>query len=168
MAIELPTITIAELHTQLQTYIGQGLGSTPVVATDCRGWYPFTSYTVLTPSGYTDALLLNVRPDAHFSQRDPLPPNWSASRVAEWNAEADRVNATCGAFHGVAGSKPEQVWNALEHLTNVVEAFERQGEDCVPESLRNVTSADVAEAVQRARAALAFKSPEPEPAGAAA
>lgn len=168
MAIELPTITIAELHKQLQAYIDRGLGDTPVVATDCRGRYPFQAYTVLNESGYTDAFLLNVRPDAHFAQRDPLPLNWSSSRVAEWNAEADRVNAICGAFHGVAGSKPKMVWNALEHLANVVEAHERQGEDCVPEALRNVTSADVAEAVQRARAALSFKSPEPEPAGAAA
>ena len=34
MAIELPTITIAELHKQLQAYIDQGLGDVPVVATD--------------------------------------------------------------------------------------------------------------------------------------
>lgn len=90
MAIELPTITIAELHKQLQAYIDQGLGDVPVVATDCRGHYPFQAYTVLNQSGYTDALLLYVRPDAHFAQRDPLPLNWGPSRVAEWNAEADR------------------------------------------------------------------------------
>ena len=45
MAIELPTITIAELHKQLQAYIDQGLGDVPVVATDCarrlaRGYSP--------------------------------------------------------------------------------------------------------------------------------
>ena len=45
MAIDLPTITIAELHKQLQAYIDQGLGDVPVVATDCarrlaRGYSP--------------------------------------------------------------------------------------------------------------------------------
>lgn len=162
MTIELPTITIAELHKQLQTYIDQGLGDTPVVATDCRGRYPFQAYTVLNQSGYTDALLLFVRPDAHFARRDPLPLNWGPNRVAEWNAEADRVKGTCGAFHGMAGPKPAAVWAALSHLADVTEARERKGEDCVPERLRNLTDADVANAVQRARAALAFKAPEAE------
>ncbi|MCW5230819.1 hypothetical protein [Verminephrobacter eiseniae] len=113
----LPTITIAELHKQLQAYIDRGLGDTPVVATDCRGRYPFHAYTELNQSGYTDALLLYVRPDAHFSQRDPLPLNWGPSRVAEWNAEADRVKGTCGAFYGMTGSKPAEIRQALSHLS---------------------------------------------------
>lgn len=46
MAIELSTFTIAELHRQLQAYIDQGLGDTPMVATDCRARYPFQAYTV--------------------------------------------------------------------------------------------------------------------------
>ena len=168
MAIELPTITIAELHKQLQAYIDQGLGETPVVATDCRGRYPFQAYTVLNQSGYTDALLLYVRPDAHFSQRDPLPLNWGPSRVAEWNEEADRVKGTCGAFYGMTGSKPAEIRQALLHLADVTEARERAGEDCVPECLRNLSSAEVADTVQRARAALAFEAPKAETAGAAA
>lgn len=98
MAIELPTITIAELHKQLQAYIDQGLGDVPVVATDGSGRYPFQAYTVLNASGYTDAFLLYGRPDAHFAQRDPLPPNSVPSRVAKWNAGADRVKSACGAF----------------------------------------------------------------------
>lgn len=151
MNIKLPTITIAELHKQLQAYLDQGLGDTPVAATDCRARYPFQAYTVLSPSGYTDALLLYVRPDAHFAQRDPLPLNWGPSRVAEWNAEADLVKGTCGAFHGIAGTKPAEVQEALSHLADVAEARARQGEDCVPERLRNLTDADVADAIQRAR-----------------
>ena len=166
MAIELPTITIAELHKQLQAYIDQGLGDVPVVATDCRGHYPFQAYTVLNQSGYTDAFLLYVRPDAHFAQRDPLPLNWGPSRVAEWNAEADRVKSVCGAFYGMTGPKPAEIRQALSHLADVTEARERAGDDSVPECLRNLSSTEVADAVLRARAALAFEATET--AGAAA
>jgi hypothetical protein len=98
MATELNTYTVAELHAQLQALIDQGKGDLPVCATDCRARYPFQAYTVLNPSGYTDALLIYVRPDAHFAQRHPLPRNWSENRVAEWNAEADTIKQRCGAF----------------------------------------------------------------------
>lgn len=98
MTIELPTVTVAELHAQLQALIEQGKGELPVCATDCRARYPFQAYTVLNQSGYTDALLIYVRPDAHFAQRDPLPINWGPSRVREWNAEADTIKQRCGAF----------------------------------------------------------------------
>lgn len=63
------------MHAQLQALIDRGLGSIPVCATDCRARYPFQAYTVLDESGYTDALLLYVRSDAHFAQRDPLSIN---------------------------------------------------------------------------------------------
>lgn len=98
MTIQLPTITVRELHAQLQSLIDQGKGDVPVCATDCRARYPFQAYTVLNQSGYTDALLIYVRPDAHFAQRNPLPLNWGASRVDEWNAEADTIKGRCGAF----------------------------------------------------------------------
>jgi len=98
MTIELNTMTVAELHAQLQVLIEQGKGDTPVCATDCRARYPFQVYTVLSPSGYTDALLIHVRPDAHFAQRNPLPLNWGESRVQEWNSTADAIKTRCGAF----------------------------------------------------------------------
>ena len=98
MTIELQTYTVAELHAQLQTLVDRGLGNIPVCATDCRARYPFQAYTVLCPSGYTDTLLIYVRPDAHFAQRSPLPINWGSARVADWNAEADAIKARCGAF----------------------------------------------------------------------
>lgn len=98
MAAELTAYTVAELHAQLQTLMDRGLGDVPVVATDCRARYPFQAYTVLNQSGYTDALLIRVRPDAHFAPKSPLPLNWSARRTADWNAEADRVKSACGAF----------------------------------------------------------------------
>ena len=60
--------------------------------------YPFQTNTILSQSGYTDALLILVSPDAHFAPKLPLPLNWSESRTMEWNAEADRVKAACGAF----------------------------------------------------------------------
>ena len=98
MPIEIKTMTVADLHAQLQALMDQGLGNVPVCATDCRARYPFQAYTVLNASGYTDAMLIYVRPDAHFAQRDPLPPNWGPRRVAEWNQEADAVKQRCGAF----------------------------------------------------------------------
>lgn len=100
MTIELKTYTFADLHAQLQALIDRGLGNVPVCATDCRARYPFEAYTVLDQSGYTDALLIYVRPDAHFAERDPLPINWGSDRVATWNQEADSIKARCGAFAG--------------------------------------------------------------------
>lgn len=44
---------------------------------------------------------------------------------------------------------------ALQRLADVTEARERVGEDCVPESLRNLTDADVAGAVNQARVVIA-------------
>lgn len=99
MTIQLHTYTVAELHAQLQSMIDRGLGNVPVCATDCRARYPFQAYTVRNLSGYTDALLIYVRPDAHFAPKSPLPINWGAGRINEWNEEADRVKAACGAFH---------------------------------------------------------------------
>jgi hypothetical protein len=98
MTIELHTVTVAEHFALVQDLMRQGLGDIPVCATDCRGRYPFQAYTVLDHSGYTDALLLYVRPDAHFAQRDPLPINWGPDRVAGWNREADTIKQRCGAF----------------------------------------------------------------------
>lgn len=92
MTIQLHTYTVAELHAQLQALIDKGEGSLPVCATDCRGRYPFQAYTVLNQSGYTDALLIYVRPDAHFEQRDPLPINWGPNQVHGWNEEADTID----------------------------------------------------------------------------
>lgn len=98
MTIELKTITVGELHAQLAHLIDQGLQDLPVCATDCRARYPFTAYTVLNPSGYVDALLICPRPDAYFAQRDPLPVNWSPTRVTEWNEIAQEVKRRRGAF----------------------------------------------------------------------
>lgn len=98
MTIELKTYTVADLHAQLQALIDDGKGHVPVCATDCRGRYPFQAYTVLNKSGYTDALLIYVRPDAHFATPSPLPRHWGSDRVTKWNAEADSVKQQCGAF----------------------------------------------------------------------
>lgn len=98
MNIKLPTVTVRELHAQLQALIDQGKGDIPVCATDCRARYPFQAYTVLNQSGYTDALLIYVRPDAHFAERAPLPMNWHPNRVSRWNDEADEIKSRCGAF----------------------------------------------------------------------
>lgn len=98
MTIELHTITVAEQYALLKDLMQRGLGDIPVCATDCRGRYPFQAYTVLNQSGYTDALLIYVRPDAHFAQPEPLPINWAQNRVAGWNREADTIKQRCGAF----------------------------------------------------------------------
>lgn len=101
MPIELRTITVAELHRQLGELIAQGYSDLPICATDCRARYPFQACTVLDASGNLDALLLYVRPDARFAQREPLPIGWGPERVAGWNQEADQVVATSGAFAGM-------------------------------------------------------------------
>jgi hypothetical protein len=98
MTIELRTQTVGELHALTQSLLDQGLRDLPVCATDCRARYPFEAYTVLNQSGSTDALLIYVRPDAHFASRDPLPVNWGPDRVAGWNREADTIKLGCGAF----------------------------------------------------------------------
>lgn len=97
--VALPVLTVGELHQQLQALVDQGLSQIPVCATDLRARYPFTAYTVLTQAGYTDALLLNVRPDAMFQERQPLPLNWAADRIQQWNAESARVLKGGGVFH---------------------------------------------------------------------
>ena len=91
MTIELKTMTVADLHAQLQALMDAGHGDVPVCATDAAARFPFQMYPVRNTSGYVDALLIRVRPDAHFAQRDPLPPNWSQSRVLRWNDEADAI-----------------------------------------------------------------------------
>lgn len=53
--------------------------------------------------------------------------------------------------------------SALHHLVDVVEAHERAGEDCVPWHLKDVTPADVADAVQQARGVLAEHGQGVEP-----
>lgn len=98
MTIELPTITVGELHAQLAHLVAQGLQDLPVCTTDGRARYPFQAYTVYSPAGYRDAVLIYVRPGAHFAQRDPLPMNWGPSRVLHWNEIADEVKRRCGAF----------------------------------------------------------------------
>lgn len=112
MTIELKTYTVAELHAQLQALIDEGKGDVPVCATDCRGRYPFQAYTVLNQSGYTDAFLIYVRPDAHFAQRTPLPLHWGPNRIDEWNAEAGAIKQRYGAFGErlveIAGAAPER------------------------------------------------------------
>lgn len=98
MTVTLKPCTVRDLHAQLQAMMDLGQGDIPVCATDCRARYPFQAYAVNGPSGYTDALLIHVRPDAHFAQLNPLPLNWWPSRVAEWNREADEIKGRCGAF----------------------------------------------------------------------
>lgn len=98
MTIELRSITVAELHAQLANLVANGHGNLPVCATDCRARYPFQIYTVPNPSGFLDALLVYVRPDAHFAQREPLPTNWGPDRVTHWNEAADEIKRRCGAF----------------------------------------------------------------------
>ncbi|EIH9821658.1 hypothetical protein RA06_001064 [Escherichia coli] len=98
MATEIEVMTVAELHSQLQQLVDEGLGDIPVCATDLRARYPFKAFTVLSTAGYTEALLINVRPDAHFSRKEPQPANWGKNRVAEWNSDADAVRQSCGAF----------------------------------------------------------------------
>lgn len=98
MTIELKSYTVAELHAYLQTLIERGQGYLPVVATDCRARYPFQLYTVSNASGYPDALLINVRPDAHFETRLDRPMHWSDDCEQRWNTGADIIKARAGAF----------------------------------------------------------------------
>ena len=93
MTIEIETMTVARLHAQLQALMDDGKGYLPVCATDCVVRFPFQAYTVLTPSGYTDSLLLYVRPDARFKRPDPVPMHWTDSRANEWNGQLDEVQA---------------------------------------------------------------------------
>lgn len=103
--IKIDAMTVQQLHAQLQSLMDRGLGNLPVVATDCRARYPFQAYTVSNQSGYTDALLIYVRPDAHFVSRGEAPASaladreWLEYRAHTWNAEADETKAACGAFH---------------------------------------------------------------------
>ncbi|EDC3150127.1 hypothetical protein HZM05_002802 [Salmonella enterica] len=105
MTTQIEVMTVAELHTQLQQLVDDGFGDIPVCATDLRARYPFQAYTVLNPAGYTDALLINVRPDAHFTRKEPLPVNWGNNRVADWNTNADAVRQACGTFADTPHSK---------------------------------------------------------------
>lgn len=120
--IQIPSLTVAELHQQLQAMIDQGLDNIPVIATDCRAFYPFSPYTVCNSSGSISEFVLSVRPDAHFAPRNPLPINWTQSRVSEWNTRADAIKASCGAFsdshlHGQPSrfamkAALERIWNS--------------------------------------------------------
>lgn len=121
MTIELKTHTVSDLYEQLKVLMERGEGNVLVCATDCRGRYPFTAYTVLNQSGYTDALLIYVRPDAHFAQLDPLPMNVGASRVNEMNAEADRVKTTCGAFAGKHHPQAPSAQNMKAALEDILD-----------------------------------------------
>lgn len=124
MTIELKTYTVEDLNALTADLLKQGHQSLPVCATDCRARYPFEAYTVLNQSGYTDALLLYVRPDAHFADRDPLPLSWGVDRVKGWNREADTIKGRCGAFGdrhldrgpSFAGMKAalEEIWNSTQ------------------------------------------------------
>lgn len=60
------------------------------------------------------------------------------------NAEYSKLVAAQGALSA-----------ALKRLADVTEAREREGDDAVPESLRNLTDDDVADAIREARGALA-------------
>lgn len=121
MTIELKTHTVSDLYEQFKVLVERGEGGIPVCATDCRGRYPFTAYTVLNQSGYTDALLIYVRPDAHFAQLDPLPMNVGANRINEMNAEADRVKTTCGAFAGKHHPQAPSAQNMKAALEDILE-----------------------------------------------
>lgn len=144
MTIELPTVTVAELHAQLQALIEQGKGELPVCATDCRARYPFQAYTVLNQSGYTDALLIYVRPDAHFAQRDPLPINWHPSRVREWNAEADTIKESCGAFADRHHERAPSSYDMKAALEKIWNSGHPDAPDHMPE-LRGISEAGFGE-----------------------
>ncbi|EGC7113047.1 hypothetical protein H9T43_002222 [Salmonella enterica] len=111
MITEIEVMTVAELHAQLQKLIEDGLGDVPVCATDLRARYPLQAYSVLSESGYTDAFLINVRPDAHFKRSEPLPPNWGENRLVEWNSNADAIRQSCGPF---ANTNPSTSINSEE------------------------------------------------------
>lgn len=98
MAIELPVITVDQLYEQLKDLRERGLGSLPVVATDVSAYYPFSAYTVLNESGYTRALLINVRPDAAFAQTLKPSAHVTPERINHWNSEAQAIRERCGAF----------------------------------------------------------------------
>lgn len=134
MTIELKTHTVSDLYEQFKVLVERGEGGIPVCATDCRGRYPFTAYTVLNQSGYTDALLFYVRPDAHFAQLDPLPMNVGANRINELNAEADRVKTTCGAFAGKHHPQAPSAYNMKAALENILDDLD----SLTPEQIRAI------------------------------
>jgi hypothetical protein len=124
MTIELKTYTVGEMVAQLGHLVEQGLPDLPVCATDGRARYPFQAYTVLSPAGYRDAVLLYVRPDAHFAQPQPLPVHWAHDRVAGWNEIADEVKRRCGAFgdrHLPDMATPVQLRQALQLIYDSVQ-----------------------------------------------
>lgn len=140
MTIELKAFTVAELHAQLADLVASGHGHLPVCATDCRARYPFQAYTVPSPSGSLDALLIYVRPDAHFAQPDPLPSHWGPSRVGEWNELADEVKARCGAFADRHLPNVPSCYEMRKALEAIHESGHPDAPDHVPE-LRGITEA---------------------------
>lgn len=95
--IKLDAITVEELHKQLGELIAQGHGKVAVVGSDCRARYPLQVYPVRNSTGYVDAVLVYVRPDAHFTPATPLLDPMDDLHE-QWNARADEIKSRCGAF----------------------------------------------------------------------
>ena len=93
--ITFQALSVASLHNTLTGLLADGQGHVPVVATDCRGMYPFQVQARLHHLGELEAVLLSVRPDARFEVHGS---GALAQRLAAWNAQADDVVASCGAF----------------------------------------------------------------------
>lgn len=72
-----------------------------------------------------------------------------------FNTDTDPTLDANAAFIVRACNAHDELVAALDRLANVSEACARDGDDAVPESLRNLTSDDVAEAIYAARAAVA-------------
>lgn len=53
------------------------------------------------------------------------------------------------------GQERRELLEALKRLADCAEANERVGDDCIPERLRNITGADIADAINAARVAIA-------------
>ncbi len=90
-------LTVAELAAQLQDMIERGQGDLPVFSSDGRACYPFSTVVPYTPSGYPECLL--IKPQAHLHAEVTEKKRASTLYFEKINEDADRIRASCGAFH---------------------------------------------------------------------
>lgn len=149
MPIELPTITVAELHAQLTDLVAKGHGNLPACTSDGRARYPFQTFAVPSPAGVLDALLIMPRPDARFAQRDPLPDGWQPECFTYWNELAQEVKDRCGAF---ADLDQPAGWPSAHVMKRTLERIHDCGHPDAPEhmpELRGISEAGFGEHLVR-------------------
>lgn len=94
--IMMRTYTVKELHDLLGKMIERGEGHVGICASDGRAYYPFEVCSPADAAGYTEALLITVRPDARFKPHETL--KFNQPNIVDWNRKADEIAARCGPF----------------------------------------------------------------------